>query len=132
MKKIILMLMVLFSFCTYAQIDSTFTEVNIRNVSGIEIKGYYKVVDEKKNKKEYEIRVGYISNLAQDLILPARTDKFIQLQLKNLSSYRFYLTGDRSEDKTKLIIKKDTFRESDAYYVKWYKDGEVPEFIVIE
>lgn len=135
MKKILLLLM-LFPLLGFTQITIDDATVNIKNYSGIEIKGHYKLLREKDGKKEYKIWVTFKNSTDQDVFYKYKNqNNFGTVTLEGLSSYTFNLEGDKA---TKKILNKKIRivypakdYECKYSYEKWYNGNETPEFVFV-
>jgi len=137
MKKTFLIVCLFFGLQNYLFAQMKINDsiiVPIKNYAGIEIKGVYKLVNEKKGKKEYQLKV-YFENTTSKEIFYKRNgnySSFINVNSKGSDGCPFNLFGTNAKKKigkNKInIIYPAKLYEADSYCVKWYNENEVPEF----
>lgn len=132
MKKLLLLFMLIPVF-GFSQIVMDQATVNIKNYSGIEIKGHYKLLREKEGKKEYKIWVTFKNITEKEIFYKYKSyNHFANVSLVGLSSYTFKLEGEKAikkvQKKNIRILYPGKEYEYQYHYEKWYNSNETPSF----
>jgi hypothetical protein len=134
MKKIILLLLFTISISAFSQKQKDSTEVFIKDYSGINIKGYYQLKNEKAGKKEYLIWICYKNETDKEIFYKKGLGDGTGIGIVQLIDHPMYIYPVEGTKTIKKIAKKKiyNFKPKKQYvsvaYSKWLNDGEVPKF----